>query len=49
VAVPGAEPLGTPDAGRAAPSDALGARSRPACASGDPGPPGAGRTTVEEL
>jgi signal transduction histidine kinase len=48
-AVPDAEPLGTPGAGQAAPSGALGARSRPACASGDPGPPGQGRTTVEEL
>jgi len=48
-AVPGAELLGTPDAGRAVPSDALAAGSRPACASGDPGPPGAGRTTVEEV
>ena len=48
-AVPGAQPRGTPDARRAARSDALGAGSRPAYASGDPGPPGAGRTTVEEL
>jgi signal transduction histidine kinase len=40
---------GTPDPGRAVRSDALGAGSRPAYASGDPGPPGAGRTTVEEL
>ena len=48
-AVPGAELRGTPDDGRAVRSDALGAGSRPAYASGDPGPPGAGRTTVEEL
>src|SRR5262249_17032188 len=48
-AVPGAEPPGPPDAGRAVPSDALAAGSRPACASGDPGPPGAGRTIVEEV
>jgi signal transduction histidine kinase len=48
-AVPGAELRGTPDAGRAVRSDALGAGSRPAYGSGDPGPPGAGRTTVEEL
>jgi signal transduction histidine kinase len=47
--VPGAELQGTPDAGRAVRSDALGAGSRPAYAAGDPGPPGAGRTTVEEL
>ena len=49
VAAPGAELLGTPGAGRAAPSDVLGAGSRPAYASGDPGPPGGGRTTVEGL
>ena len=49
VAVPGAELLGTPGAGRAAPSDVLRAGSRPAYASGDPGPPGGGRTTVEGL
>jgi signal transduction histidine kinase len=48
-AAPGTELLGTPDAGRAVPSDALGAGSRPAYAPADPGPPGAGRTTVEEL
>jgi len=48
-AVPGAELPGTPDAGRAVPSDALGAGTRPAYAPGDPGPPGPGRTTVEEL
>jgi len=47
VAAPGAELLGTPGAGRAAPSDVLGAGSRRAYASGDPGPPGGGRTTVE--
>src|SRR5262249_41923526 len=48
-AVPGTELLGTPDAGRAVPSDALGAGSRPAYGPADPGPPGAERTTVEEL
>jgi len=48
-AAPDAEPLGTPDAGRAVPSDALGAGSRPAYGPADPGPPGAERTTVEEL
>jgi signal transduction histidine kinase len=48
-AMPGAELLGTPDAGRAAPADALGAGSRPAYASGDPGPPGARRTNVEGM
>jgi two-component system, OmpR family, sensor kinase len=48
-AVPDAELRRTPDAGRAVRSDALGAGSRPAYAPGDPGPPGAGRTTVEEL
>jgi signal transduction histidine kinase len=48
-AAPGAELLGTPGAGRALPSGALGAGSRPAYASGDPGPPGPGGTTVEEL
>jgi signal transduction histidine kinase len=48
-AMPGAELLGTPDAGRAEPADALGAGSRPAYASGDPGPPGARRTNVEGL
>jgi len=48
-AAPDAEPLGTPDAGRAVPSDALGAGSRPAYAADDPGPPGQARTTVEEL
>jgi hypothetical protein len=46
---PGAELLGTPGAGRAVPSDVLGAAGRRAYASGDPGPPGAGRTTVEGL
>src|SRR5262249_42486059 len=46
---PDAEPLATPDAGRAVPSDALGAGSRPAYAADDPGPPGQARTTVEEL
>jgi len=46
-AAPGAEPLGTPGAGRAVPSNVLGAGSRPAYASGDPRPPGAGRTTME--
>jgi signal transduction histidine kinase len=48
-AMPGAELLRTPDAGPPVPSDALAAGTRPAYASGDPGPPGAGRTTVEEL
>jgi signal transduction histidine kinase len=48
-AVLGAELLGTPGAGRAVPSDVLGAGSRPAYASGDPGPAGGGRTTVEGL
>jgi len=48
-AAPGAELLGSPGAGRAVPSDVLGAGSRPAYASGDPRPPGAGRTTVEGL
>jgi len=48
-AAPGAESLGTPGAGRAVPSNVLGAGSRPAFASGDPGPPGAGRTTMEGL
>jgi signal transduction histidine kinase len=50
VAAPGEEMLGTPGAGRAGPpAGALGAGSRPAYASGDPGPPGAGWTTAEEL
>jgi hypothetical protein len=48
VAVPGAELPGTPDAGTVR-SDALGAGRRSAHASGDPGLPGAGRATVEEL
>jgi signal transduction histidine kinase len=48
-AVPGAELLGPPGAGQAVPSDVLGAGSRPAYASGDPGPPGGRRTTVEGL
>jgi signal transduction histidine kinase len=48
-AVRGAERLPAADAGQALPSGALGAGSRPAYASGDPGPPGPGRTTVEEL
>jgi signal transduction histidine kinase len=48
-AAPGAELLGTPGAGRAVPANVLGAGSRPAYASGDPGPPGAGRTTMEGL
>jgi signal transduction histidine kinase len=48
-AAPGAELLGTPGAGRAVPSNVLGAGSRPAYASGEPGLPGAGRTTVEGL
>jgi hypothetical protein len=47
--VPGAELLGPPGSGRAVPPDALGAGSRAAYASGDPGPAGQGRTTVEEL
>jgi len=47
--VPGTELLGTPDAGRAVPSDALGTGSRPAYGPADPGPPGAERTTLEEL
>jgi signal transduction histidine kinase len=48
-AVPDAGLLGTPDAGRAVPPDTLGAGSRLAYASSDPGPAGQGRTTVEEL
>jgi signal transduction histidine kinase len=48
-AAPGTESLGTPGAGRAVPSDVLGAGSRSACASGVPRPPGAGRTTMEGL
>src|SRR5262249_21658614 len=48
-AEPGAELLGTPGAGRAVPSDVLGAGRRPAYACGAPGPPGAGRATVEGL
>jgi signal transduction histidine kinase len=48
-AMPGAELLGTPGTGRAVPSDLPGAGTRPAYASSDPGPPGAGRTTVEGL
>jgi signal transduction histidine kinase len=47
-AAPGADLLGAPGAGRAVPSN-VGAGSRPAYASGDPGPPGAGRTTMEGL
>jgi len=46
-AAAGADLLGTAGAGRAVPSNVLGAGSRPAYASGDPGPPGAGRTTME--
>jgi len=46
-AAPGADLLGTPGAGRAVPSNVLGAGSRPAYAAGDPRPPGAGRTTME--
>jgi two-component system OmpR family sensor kinase len=48
-AVRGAEHLPAPDAGPALPSGALGAGSRPAYASGDPGLPGSGRTTMEGL
>jgi len=48
-AVPGTELPGAPDAGPPVPSGAPAAGTRTAYASGDPGPPGAGRTTVEEL
>src|SRR5262249_60567320 len=37
-AAPDAEPVGTPDAGRARPAGALGAGSRPAYAADGPGP-----------
>src|SRR5215468_9514034 len=48
-AVSDAELLGAPDAGRVVPSGPRGAGSRPAYASGDPGPTGGERTTVEGL
>jgi len=41
---------GTPETGRMAKSaGALGPGRRPAYAPGNPGPPGTGQTTVEEL